>query len=111
MVQIADRDEVGQIVITAATLVLDVMQIEPDIPATTGHGAAMAIPREHLLAFPWGHRRGRSLRRRGVERAQKDRIASGQLEYLRGDLDISTAGILPTTFAVRAPFDRDLVGR
>jgi hypothetical protein len=54
-------------VATATALVLDVMQIEPDVPAASRDGAAMAISGEHLLALAGRDGRGCTLRRGGIE--------------------------------------------
>ncbi len=36
--------------VAAVAPVFDVVQIEPDVPATTRHRAAVAVAGEHLLA-------------------------------------------------------------
>jgi hypothetical protein len=57
--------------------VLDVMQIEPDAPATAGHGAAVTIPGKHVLALARCHGRGGPLWDSGVQGAEVDRVARG----------------------------------
>ena len=109
VVKVADSREVPQLVPTAAALVLDVMQIEPDISAASGHGAVVAVSRQYLLALAGRDGRGRPLRARGVERAELYGIAGGALDHGRIDLDVSAAAELPRTVTVWTPLDGDLV--
>jgi hypothetical protein len=109
VVQIAEGREVAQIVAATAALVLDMVQIEPDVPAAPGYGAAVAISREHLLALARRDGRGRSLRRGGIERAEMDGVAGSALGHGRIDLDVPAAAVLPCTLAVWTLLDRELV--
>jgi hypothetical protein len=111
VVQIAEGREVAQLVTAAAALVFDVVQIEPDVSAASGHGAAMAVSREHLLALAGRDGRGRSLRDGGIERAEVNGIAGGALGHGRVDLEVPASAVLPRALAVGALLDRDLVGR
>jgi hypothetical protein len=110
MMEVTEGSEVCQRMTTAAALVLDMMQIESDVSAAAGNGAAVAVAGEHLLALARRHGRGRPLRRLGVQGAEVDRIAGSQLEHGRIYIDVTTAGELPGTFAVRALLESDLVG-
>jgi hypothetical protein len=109
VVKIAYGDEILQLVTSAAALVFDVMHVEPDGPAAPGHAAAMAVSRQHMLALARRDRRGDSLRCGRIERAEVNRVALGTLHHGRIDLDVTPAGVLPRSLAVRALFERDLV--
>src|SRR6185436_4725521 len=95
---------------STATLKFDVVQVQPDVPPASRHGAAIPVSREHLLALAGRDRGGRPLRRDGMERSEVDGIARSALGHGRMNLDISAAAELPGTLAVRALLDRDLVG-
>ncbi|HWO24358.1 MAG TPA: hypothetical protein VNO30_36690 [Kofleriaceae bacterium] len=110
VVEIADGREVPQIVAAAAALVFDVVQIQPDVPATSGHRAAVAVPREHLLPLASRDCRGRPLRHRSIERTEMHGVAGGALGHCAVDFDVSPAAVLPRTLAVRTLLERDLVG-
>ena len=58
VVEITYGREVGQCVAATTALVFDVVQIEPDDPAAAGHGAAMAVARQDLLALAGRDGRG-----------------------------------------------------
>ena len=66
MVEIANGREVGQVMATAAAPVLDVVQVEPDVPTASRNGAAVPIPREHLFTLARRDGRGRPLGHRGI---------------------------------------------
>src|SRR5689334_21565847 len=86
------------------------MQIEPDGSPASGHGAAMTISGEHLLALSGRDGRGRAFRCSSIQRAEMDGIAGSALGYGRIDLDVSASAVLPGALTVRALLDRDLVG-
>src|SRR5690606_2729010 len=110
VVQRARRREVAQLVAAAVTLVLNMMEIEPDVPPASGHGAAIAVPRHHLLALAGRDGRGRPLRRGGIERAEVDGVAGGALEHGRIDLEVPAAAVLDRALTIGALLERDPVG-
>jgi hypothetical protein len=109
VVAIAYGSEVPELVAAAAALILDMVQVQPDIPAASRHGAAVSIASEDLFAFPGGDRGGDPLRRRRVQRAQVDGITRRALGNCWIDLDVPAAAELPGALAVRALLDGDLV--
>jgi hypothetical protein len=109
VVEIAYRDQIPELVASTMALILDVMQIEPDVPATSGHGAAVSVPREHLLAPARRDSHRRPLRHRRVERAEMYGIAGSALCDLRADFNVPPAAELPRPLAVGALLDCDLV--
>src|SRR5690606_25163363 len=84
--------------------------IEPDVSPTAGHGAAVSVPRHHLLALAGRDGRGRPLRHGGIDRAELAGVARRALDHGRIDLEIPTAAVLPGPLAIGALLDRDLVG-
>jgi hypothetical protein len=109
MMEIADGGEIPELVTASATLIFDVVQIEPDTPAASRHCAVIAVSGQDVLALAGRDSRGCPLRDSGIERAEIDGIAFGALEHGRIDFDVSTAAELPGSVTVRTPLDRDLV--
>src|SRR5690606_19517233 len=95
----------------AIALVLNMMEIEPDAPPTSGHGAAVSVPRHHLLALAGRDGRGGPLRHGGIDRAEVAGVARRALDDGRIDLEVPPAAVLPGPLTVGALLDRDLVGR
>ena len=109
VVEVADGSEVLEVMAAAAALVVDVVEIEADVPAAAGHGATVAIAGEDLLALAGGDRGGGSCGGSGIEGAEVDGIAGGALRDGGIDLDVLAAAVLPGALAVGALLDRELV--
>src|ERR1041384_8366271 len=77
--------------------------------SAAGHGAAVVIAREHLLAEPRCDGGRGSLGYRRVERAEDPRVARRALEHLGPDVDLATGAVLRRAPAVLTLLIGDLV--
>jgi hypothetical protein len=83
VVEVADRDEVLELVPASVTLILHMVNIESHIAPAPRHDAAVPIACQHLLALPRRHRLGGTLRRLGIQRTQMDSVTCGALGHDR----------------------------